>query len=49
MLAQLERDRKTAYWGTPPHSESLDGAEAWLQSLREWLPATSVIPPGGTA
>lgn len=40
MLAQLQRDRATAYWGEPPHSRSLDGAEAWLLSLRDWLEAT---------
>lgn len=37
MLAQLQRDRATAYWGEPPHLGSLDGAEAWLLSLRDWL------------
>ena len=40
MLRQLERDRATAYWSEPPHSESLDGAEAWLLSLRDWLDST---------
>lgn len=37
MLRQLHRDRATAYWGKPPHADSLDGAEAWLLSLRDWL------------
>jgi hypothetical protein len=37
MLNQLYRDRATAYWGKPPHADSLDGAEAWLLSLRDWL------------
>lgn len=36
MLNQLARDRRTAYWGVPPHSRSLDGAEAWLLSMRDW-------------
>lgn len=37
MLRQLERDRKTPYWSERPHADSLDGAEAWLLSLRDWL------------
>lgn len=37
MLLQLQHDRTTAYWGTPPHSEWLDGAESWLLSLQDHL------------
>lgn len=39
LLDQIQRDRTTLYWGEPPHSESLDGAEAWLLSLRDWVEA----------
>lgn len=45
MLRQLERDKATAYWGAPPHADSLAGAEAWLLSLRDWLLTT---PPATT-
>jgi hypothetical protein len=37
MLAQVERDKGTAYWDTDPHRAWLAGAEAWLSSLRDWL------------
>lgn len=37
LLTQIEQDRNTPYWSQPPHSESLDGAEAWLLSLRDFL------------
>jgi len=37
MLAQLARDRRTAYWGQHPHVGALEGAEAWLLSLRDHL------------
>lgn len=37
LLEQVERDRSAPYWSEPPHSESLDHAESWLLSLRDWL------------
>lgn len=41
MIAQAERDRATAYWSDPPRDADLDAVEAWLRSLRDWLPADS--------
>lgn len=37
LLEQVVRDRSAPYWSEPPHSESLDHAESWLLSLRDWL------------
>lgn len=38
MLTQLRLDREVSpYWSEPPHSHSLEHAEAWLLSLRDHL------------
>lgn len=36
LLKQIALDKQTPYWGEPPHRAALDGAEAWLESLRDW-------------
>lgn len=45
LLAQVQRDRDTPYWGTGARLQVLDGVESWLLSLRDWLPAPPAPSP----
>jgi hypothetical protein len=37
MLHQIALDRGSAYWTGEPHGPTLDAAETWLRSLRDFL------------
>ena len=37
-LEQVKRDRSASYWSEGPHADTLGHVEAWLLSLRDWLP-----------
>lgn len=39
MLAQVDRDKDTAYWGDQAGREALGYVEAWLRSLGDWIKA----------
>lgn len=46
MLQQLRLDRDKPYWSELPQRDYLDGAQAWLLSLRDWLENTTPLTPG---
>jgi len=39
LLRQIELDRGVHYWQGEPHGETLDHAQVWVESLRDWLEA----------